>query len=1276
MPVRLTPIGRLGGRRPLQTKQRGFALLITITLLAFLVLLLVSLASLTRVETQVASNSQQIAQARQNALMALNIAIGQLQKYAGPDQRVTATADLAGDAGGVRLANGASPANTKSMGKINGLGAVQAGTRYWTGVWGNSDLSTDIYTRTPSPVLLNWLVSGNESATFNDTSGQITASNGEPGTEAPSYNPGYEVKNLPTGATPSIAELTENPKINDQPAVVLVGPGSAGEAKAASDQDNYIVVPLVKIEAPAGTVPGLDSAATVGRYAYWVGDEGVKARLNLVDAYATKTDPTKDAEARYRLLTPQRTGAELATGLSTFPVNTAAVGRVLDTQQVRLAANITTDEAQRLIKQRFHDLTGHSESVISNSLSGGLRKDLTAYLEGQTGASSSYTGANIIPTVVKADYSPKYGPQWDLIKSFYDLRTDAAKGTVNVRSATATQMGLSPIISSVRLLVGVEPVENPKTKKVDGGNLLASVAVVLANPYSVALNAPDGYLFKLYFDEDAPQNGNCALSVRYSNTVSKTTAAYSDATLGTPFGQYYTDPAQGISMKSGNAAPNSMINISRAFKIAGPVSIPAGESRVFTIQSDQTLTNYNASGSQIFDLQPGTPAWNASTLYPFIITKITDSAFSKVKAGGAFFFGESSHRSSLAIELWDSSNAPAINPGGTGTYKLLQRASGINVNRWSDSYAVSPVENATGRNAAGLLYIDMAYPGFPNKTISDGRLNSRLRPFIDFNPRAQIFTGVAGSFEAPPYHADFGSAAEFSGGQGFLKGIGVGEKDSVSWGRAARGAQASVIKSCLFDLPQATQPWEVPLFSLAQLQHANLTSDDPKINESRSYWDGNIAKQFLSNSHPNVGWQPGYAIGNSYLPIFVRREATNTPLTHIIKRDGGTHDVSLSHTHYDLSYLLNNALWDDYFLSTLPKTKKPTDALAMPANQRLRVTIDATARQALTSDPLTDTTTAAANLVVEGGFNVNSTSVEAWTSLLGGMKSLAYGAHAASANAVFARSIRQPGADRTDKDDITADPAYSGYRTLTDAQVSSLAGAIVNQVRLRGPFVSLAQFVNRTLSPSLTYKEDAQKLATRGALQSAIDATTINAPLVSDAQGKSTVYSDDIVEAKYQRVDIDHVSLININKPDLNESGEFSNVGTNYIYAESDFLSSDPKKFEETLGYASAGIPGWLTQADVLQAVGPLLTARSDTFRVRTYGDVKNPVTGEVQGRAWCEAIVQRLPDYVDAKERGVTGGTGNLPEDTRSTPLTGTNVSFGRKFKVISFRWLNANDL
>ena len=77
-----------------RSPKRGFALLITITLLAFLVLVLVSFAALTRVETTVAGNGQKLDPARKNALYALNLALGQLQKYAGPDQAVSARADI------------------------------------------------------------------------------------------------------------------------------------------------------------------------------------------------------------------------------------------------------------------------------------------------------------------------------------------------------------------------------------------------------------------------------------------------------------------------------------------------------------------------------------------------------------------------------------------------------------------------------------------------------------------------------------------------------------------------------------------------------------------------------------------------------------------------------------------------------------------------------------------------------------------------------------------------------------------------------------------------------------------------------------------------------------------------------------------------------------------------------------------------------------------------------------------------------------------------------
>jgi hypothetical protein len=97
-----------------------------------------------------------------------------------------------------------------------------------------------------------------------------------------------------------------------------------------------------------------------------------------------------------------------------------------------------------------------------------------------------------------------------------------------------------------------------------------------------------------------------------------------------------------------------------------------------------------------------------------------------------------------------------------------------------------------------------------------------------------------------------------------------------------------------------------------------------------------------------------------------------------------------------------------------------------------------------------------------------------------------------------------------------------------------------------------------------------------------------------------------------------------------------------------------------------AGYPGYLLQADVLSALAPNLAARSDTFTIRTYGDVRSPSTDTITARAWCEAVVQRIPDYID-------------PDATaaEATPAPGTpNATFGRRYQVVSFRWLTPADI
>lgn len=92
--------------------------------------------------------------------------------------------------------------------------------------------------------------------------------------------------------------------------------------------------------------------------------------------------------------------------------------------------------------------------------------------------------------------------------------------------------------------------------------------------------------------------------------------------------------------------------------------------------------------------------------------------------------------------------------------------------------------------------------------------------------------------------------------------------------------------------------------------------------------------------------------------------------------------------------------------------------------------------------------------------------------------------------------------------------------------------------------------------------------------------------------------------------------------------------------------------------------PDWVSQDHLLSLLAPILFARSDTFVIRAYGQVRNPVLDIVEGEAWCEAVVQRLPDWMDPAE---------APSQSPILPL---NLQLGRRFAVVSFRWLGINDL
>src|SRR5690554_6577190 len=101
----------LWGLRPRRTRRSGFALVLALVLMAFLLLLTIPLATLLQVELAAATQQQRSERAKQNAWLGLNVAIGELQRNLGPDVRTSARAEI-----------------------LDG-GSDTIQHPYWTGVW-------------------------------------------------------------------------------------------------------------------------------------------------------------------------------------------------------------------------------------------------------------------------------------------------------------------------------------------------------------------------------------------------------------------------------------------------------------------------------------------------------------------------------------------------------------------------------------------------------------------------------------------------------------------------------------------------------------------------------------------------------------------------------------------------------------------------------------------------------------------------------------------------------------------------------------------------------------------------------------------------------------------------------------------------------------------------------------------------------------------------------------------------------------------------------------
>jgi len=115
-----------------------------------------------------------------------------------------------------------------------------------------------------------------------------------------------------------------------------------------------------------------------------------------------------------------------------------------------------------------------------------------------------------------------------------------------------------------------------------------------------------------------------------------------------------------------------------------------------------------------------------------------------------------------------------------------------------------------------------------------------------------------------------------------------------------------------------------------------------------------------------------------------------------------------------------------------------------------------------------------------------------------------------------------------------------------------------------------------------------------------------------------------------------------------------------------DMLAGVGYEFPESAEGGSAyGAPGWIRQADILRPIAPILSVRDDTFTIRAYGDSRDQ-NGKVLAKAWCEAVVKRTRDFLDKSEA----------PDSIDPPAKQANTRFGRRYEILSFRWLDSNEV
>jgi len=1296
--------------------EMGFALLATLSMVTLVTLLVLGLLMMSTRVSSGSSAQRALAEARANAILGMNLALGQLQAQSGADTRATAPADL--------------------------YGAIE-GNRHWVGVLDTLDRQAAA-NQSPRPLV------GRQPRTVSlaeDYSIDLRATRSD-----------WKNRQLLGWLVSSARGVTPNPAARPVDPVLL------RSVREGSDADESLVgVEAARVALGNGALPADDPRRVDGGgFAYHVADENMKAPLQLVNRSGDASIPLN---TRLVAAPGVHTGA---TALGNLQIGEEERRRVATLGEIALAVG------NGFPSGAGGQFTAHSRSLLTNPRIGGLKMDLSAYLSQDANTqvrmdlrsrNSGFVGDDV--SLVSGSRYALSGPVFGSMRAWWNMRdrlsgsaipsldpsfpisvdrqlppplgratNQIAEGSTPLQNAEGRWLAenrsgsqfpghpVHPVLVEARLSFDFvhAPSPTPGQRRV---MMLLYPRIKLWNPYNATLNPADymvgipmrvtgeGVTFRISGYAGGP-------SVNFNLNQAFTGLGLTDptqrdrvfvfhlpgASLGPGETHTFLPLISGVPA-SVRQLPDEGVPYAREFS-AENVRANTMSSTVNNLTSGAFFvdTGFDFPADLISPASaPNPAAWSPAIYVPSQLPNIPEVRF---RAEAAFLKADLGRhptaRHTRDILGLQNTGAMSSFPSLQSIYMTIS-----GVQEWSAQESEreflwdTPIqffrESSDPLMASGNVFapqqwarhwrfirMDEQVTGFTDRagtTIepSPGSFEATLGS--DYNARASLFSrsplsqsGAFFWFVYTPWirplerEEHITLATGTTAFNGYFSG-------SPLWGDSP--ASPRIQRAVLYDLPVANAP---ALYSLGQLRHAPLS--------------------------PPYGWMPDHLVLRSKLPPSSEPGATAirplagmsaTNMWNGMESDGRPAEFRnlleselLANNRnqlllYDAAHEVNRRLLDDFFVSGLPRggtgrlsgalpEVMPHPRLAMEPGQRMRA-------QAAMNSLESEMILLAAFLHIEGGFNVNSTHEEAWVAVLSSLRDvarpLADGSGEIDSRHPFSR-IRTPWTGGSEGGGSFDPVLFSGAAALQDADLRRLARAVIEEIRERGPSLTLADFVNRRLvnAPTERAGHSGNVIQGRNYVRLSQD-TAAN-------QTSRRIASMGVVDAALQRAG-------------TNESRQF--LDQNLDWATRYNYPSGPNnafgRIQQQEEFRESGHPGIINQADILEPLLPSLVTRGDTFTIRSYGDVKDR-SGRTVSRVWCEAVVERSIDFVaQATDGGSEVPEARMVHERWNTPagippfaneifdnqdrftnfeISELNRKFGRRYVIRSFRWITEDEV